>query len=41
MTVKTVKWYQDMERCGFIQPENGYTIFVHRLALKRPYEVQK
>ena len=29
----TVKWYNNMKSYGFIQPEEGKDIFVHRNAL--------
>ncbi|MBN3034793.1 MAG: cold-shock protein [Bacteroidales bacterium] len=33
----TVKWYNASKGFGFIEPENGGDIFVHRSGLQRSY----
>ena len=33
----TVKWYDDIKGFGFIKPEKGSDIFVHRTGLKKPH----
>ncbi len=32
-----VKWYNEVKGYGFIEPENGEDIFVHRTGLVSPY----
>lgn len=37
MTKGTVKWYNDTKGFGFIKPESGDDIFVHRSGLDSPF----
>lgn len=37
MTKGKVKWYSEAKGFGFIEPENGEDIFIHRTGLASPY----
>lgn len=38
MTKGKVKWYNESKGYGFIEPENGEDVFVHRTGLVDSYE---